>query len=164
MILFPKQTKVLKHCLTLAIPDRDKSGSSIENSKVIQFLSKEMSRKFGGLRRSVEEGIYLSHNANLICEENTILKSWFADNQQEYAQSIIQRFLILLSAELNQETAAYWVDDYLYLVTLDDNNKTLSSSVSYSSLVVPRGRNCLTPVLPRVYSQKLKNQVGSAKS
>ena len=117
-----KQKTVLNHSLALTISDRDKFGTEIDKRKVLQFLSKEMCTSFGGMKRWVEDGIYLNKNGDMIYEVNTILKSWFADDQKEKVNTILKQYFVLLSTELNQEAAAYWIDNDLFMNDLDDND------------------------------------------
>ncbi len=116
-----EQIKVLKHSLTLTISDRDKSGIEIDKRKVVQTLSKEFCKSFGGTKRWVEDGIYLNKHGDMIYEINTILKSWFADDQQEEVDKILKQYFELLSTELNQEAVAYWIDNDLFMIELNEN-------------------------------------------
>lgn len=119
---FPKQKIVLKHSLALTISDKDKSGTEIDKREVIQFLSKEMCKSFGGMKQWVEEGIYLNKNGDMIYEVNTILKSWCADDQKEKVNKILRQYFDLLSTALNQEAAAYWIDNDLFIIDLNNND------------------------------------------
>ncbi len=134
-----KEPLILEHTIELFIPNKDRNGNTIDNSKFIKDYSNLLAQYFGGTRRRVESSYWVDSDNNLIIEETVILRSSFSSDKLPELVALSSAFLKTLSYPLNQAEVALEIDGKL--VIIDSSNDNTSSELKHVECPVNQSLN-----------------------
>lgn len=115
----PTSYSVGTHTIQFLIPDRDKQANQVDPLDVEKQLSIDIADAFGGLRKRVEESIWVDPQSMLIHERTIILESSFDDSKLPDLLGLVATFTLLLAGALHQAELAVKIDGNLVLIPTD---------------------------------------------
>lgn len=117
----PLAYSVNPHTIEFLIPDRDKYGNQVDPQPVAKQLATEIAEAFGGLRKRIEESIWVDSQGVLIHENTIVLESSYDVSKLSSLLGLMATFTLLLAGALNQAELAVKIDGQLVRIPTDQN-------------------------------------------